>query len=303
MDPNNPYFKQVQLLVQVLPVVAKQACFALKGGTAINLFQRALPRLSVDIDLVFLPVADRFTSLKQIEVALLAIQAELRKQGFTVATSVMKESNTVIKLLVANATSRIKVEVNPVMRGTVHAPVLMRIHQVVEQQFGFAEILQVDFKDLYAGKLCAALDRQHPRDLFDVKTLIENEGIDAALKDTFLAYLVSHDRPIAELLAPNWKPIEEIFEKEFDGMAIEPVKIAELHQAREEMLARIKSLLTNDDKRLLQDLKQGNPDWTKFAYPHVQELPAVKWKLLNIARMNETARQQALERLAAALNN
>ena len=50
MDNNNIYYRQVQLLVQLLPLIAEEHCFALKGGTAINLFIRELPRLSVDID-------------------------------------------------------------------------------------------------------------------------------------------------------------------------------------------------------------------------------------------------------------
>ena len=49
VDINNPYFKRVQLLVRVLPHIADIGCFALKGGTAINLFLRDLPRLSVEI--------------------------------------------------------------------------------------------------------------------------------------------------------------------------------------------------------------------------------------------------------------
>lgn len=303
MDPNSPYFKQVQLLVQVLPIVAKQECFALKGGTAINLFLRALPRLSVDIDLVYLPIAGRDTSLEQIEKALLAIQAELETQGFTVTTSVLKESNTLIKLIVANAASQIKIEVNPVLRGTVHAPVVMRVHPAVEQQFGFAEIQLVDFNDLYAGKLCAALDRQHPRDLFDVKILLENEGIDEMLKNTFLVYLISHGRPLAELLAPNWQSLEAVFAKEFEGMTTVPISNDDLIQTREAMLARIKMLLTENDKAFLLGLKQGNPDWASFAYPQAQHMPAVRWKLHNLQQMNENTRQQAAERLAVALND
>lgn len=303
MDPNNPYFKQVQLLVQVLPIVAKQECFALKGGTAINLFQRALPRLSVDIDLVFLPIADYDTSLEQIEEALLAIQAELKNQGLSVTARVLPNKNTIIKLSVANGTSQIKIEVTPVLRGTVHAPTMQRVHQAVEQQFGFAEIHVVDFNDLYAGKLCAALDRQHPRDLFDVKMLLENEGISAGLKNTFLVYLLSHSRPMAELLAPNWQPIEAIFAKEFEGMTTVQVSIGELIHAREAMLVKIKSLLTESDKAFLLSAKSGAVDWASFYYPQVQHLPAVRWKLHNIEKMNEKARQQATDRLAAALNN
>ncbi len=50
---NNPFTEQVRLLVALLPRVAKQECFALKGGTAINMFLRDMPRLSVDIDLAY----------------------------------------------------------------------------------------------------------------------------------------------------------------------------------------------------------------------------------------------------------
>jgi predicted nucleotidyltransferase component of viral defense system len=70
MDRNNPYFKQAELLVRVLPNIARETCFALKGGTAINLFVRNLSRLSVDIDLVYLPIEDRKTSLTGIDCAL-----------------------------------------------------------------------------------------------------------------------------------------------------------------------------------------------------------------------------------------
>ena len=66
IDANNIYRKQVQLLVRVLPLVDTEKCFALKGGTAINLFYRALPRLSVDIDLLYIPMEERELELNQL---------------------------------------------------------------------------------------------------------------------------------------------------------------------------------------------------------------------------------------------
>ena len=74
MPVDERYRRQVALLVRVLPFVAEENCFALKGGTAINLFIRDLPRLSIDIDLAYLPVADREESLRDIETALCRIQ-------------------------------------------------------------------------------------------------------------------------------------------------------------------------------------------------------------------------------------
>ena len=59
------FFKQAELLLRVLPLIQTESVFALKGGTAINFFVRDLPRISVDIDLVYLPVNDRETALGQ----------------------------------------------------------------------------------------------------------------------------------------------------------------------------------------------------------------------------------------------
>jgi hypothetical protein len=56
LSADNPFYRQVVLLIELLPLVARERCFALKGGTAINLFVRDLPRLSVDIDLTYLPI-------------------------------------------------------------------------------------------------------------------------------------------------------------------------------------------------------------------------------------------------------
>ncbi len=64
MDSSSPFYKQVGLLVQLLPFVGQKRCFALKGGTAINLFVRDLSRLSVDIDLTYLPMAERNQALR-----------------------------------------------------------------------------------------------------------------------------------------------------------------------------------------------------------------------------------------------
>lgn len=70
MPFSDQYRRQVSLLVRMLPYVAMQDCFALKGGTAINLFYRDMPRLSVDIDLTYVPVESRAESLAAIDAAM-----------------------------------------------------------------------------------------------------------------------------------------------------------------------------------------------------------------------------------------
>ncbi len=85
------YKKQVALLLSVLPEVAKESCFALHGGTAINLFVRDMPRLSVDIDLTYIPIEDRVTTFANISIALEKIKTTIEATIPGVAVSHKKE--------------------------------------------------------------------------------------------------------------------------------------------------------------------------------------------------------------------
>jgi predicted nucleotidyltransferase component of viral defense system len=285
--------------MSVLPTVAKQTCFALKGGTAINLFVRDLPRLSVDIDLTYLEKGNRDESLSKIKQAMQSIQTDLQKQGFTVSES--QKNGVLTRILVSNKETQIKIETTPVMRETVHVPSMQTVTSSVEEQFGFAEINMLDFNDLYAGKLCAALDRQHPRDLYDVKLLLENEGISEELKNTFLVYLISSPRPMVELIKPNLKTLQEVYEKEFETMTSSHVPLEQLVETREQLISTLNNMLTDFDKRFLLDIKRGTVDWANFYYPHVEQLPAVAWKLINLDKMKPQARNSAHNKLEQAL--
>ena len=79
MAPRDAYRAQVELLIRCLPAVASAPDFAIKGGTAINLFLRNMPRLSVDIDLTYLPISDRDTALAGIRSQLARIADALRR--------------------------------------------------------------------------------------------------------------------------------------------------------------------------------------------------------------------------------
>ncbi len=297
LNPNNPYFRQVQLLVRVLPTVAEHPVFALKGGTAINLFVRDLPRLSVDIDLAYEPVKPRAESLADIHLNLDQIAQKLTKQGLSIQKNQQQETT---RLTVSNGQAQIKIETSPVLRGTVHPTRQMTVTPKVESLFGYVETTVLSFEDLYAGKLCAALDRQHPRDLYDVRALLTHEGISEGLKDTFLVYLISHHRPIHELLNPNFKDITDIYGSEFINMTKESVAIEALVSTRERMVHQLQTQLNEKDKRFLLSIKSMQPDWSLFAYPQVAELPAVKWKLHNLSQMNAKEHNKSylkLERL------
>ncbi len=189
MAISETYRQQVQLLIQILPFVSEEECFALKGGTAINLFVRNLPRLSVDIDLTYLPIKDRNEALAEIEQALKRIAQRIleRLPNTNVQMNSSPNDGTITKMQVQRGRTYIKVEVTPVLRGCVYDPEVREVSLRVEDEFGFAEIKVVSFADLYAGKLVAALDRQHPRDLYDVRDLLANEGVDDDLRQAFLS--------------------------------------------------------------------------------------------------------------------
>jgi predicted nucleotidyltransferase component of viral defense system len=227
------YKKQVALLNRVFPFVTEEACFALKGGTAINLFVRDLPRLSVDIDLTYLPVAPRPQSLADINAAMKRISARIKASIPNAQITEAVTENTVVKLMVRSQGAQIKIEVTPVLRGCVFEPSLTSVQPTVEEEFGFAEARVVSFADLYAGKIVAALDRQHPRDFFDVRDLLANKGSTDDLRQAFIVYLLSHNRPMSEVLAPNLKDIESAYKHGFEGMPREPASLAELIAARQ----------------------------------------------------------------------
>lgn len=303
MTPSNLFSDQVRLLVTLLPHVARQRCFALKGGTALNLFIRDMPRLSVDIDLAYLPVQDRETSLTSIHHALKAIAGDITRTvpGANVSGSALSGTSTWCKLVVAQDEVRVKIEVTPVLRGSVYPSTVRELMPRAQAEFGYAEMQILSFEDLYAGKFCAALDRQHPRDLFDVRLLLSNEGISGCLKDAFLVYLLSHNRPMAELLAPTRKDIKATYESEFSGMTIDQIALELLEAAREQLITTILQMLTEEDRRFLLAVKRGDAAWNTFAIPEAQHLPAVRWKLHNLSLMETGKRQKALRSLERVL--
>lgn len=281
------YTSQVRLLLRVLPLVAQEVVFALKGGTAINLFERDLPRLSVDIDLTYLPFDDRQTALNTITAALKRLKARIEAIMRDLKVTLVTQSDgTEAKLHCQSQTAQIKIEVNTVMRGHIFPLRLMSCTTKVQDTFqAFAEINVVSQGELYGGKICAALDRQHPRDLFDVKLLLENEGITDQIKSGMLAALISHPRPISEVLFPPFRDQRAVFEAQFDGMALLPFNYEDYEATRLRLKAAIDAVLTPRDREFLVSFKSGQPDWLLLGNPNLPLMPAIQWKLLNIQKL------------------
>ncbi len=279
------YASQVRLIFRLLPTIAKEKVFALKGGTAINLFYRDLPRLSVDIDLTYLPIADRATSLSGIDKAMDRICDVAGSIPGVKATRIAGGSGNETRVLASAGNIMVKIETSPVMRGVVFPCDTRRVTRSVEAEFGFAEALVVSFEDVYGGKIHAALDRQHPRDLFDIKLLYENEGLTTDLFNAFLVYVASSSRPLHELLNPNQLDITDMYEKELEGMPMKPVTLEELYKARDSLIEDVQSRLSGNVAGFLRSLQAGEPNFDLIGLPSAADLPAVKWKVLNLKKL------------------
>ena len=298
----NAYAQQLALLMDVLPHVTAESEFALKGGTAINVLYRNLPRLSVDIDLVWLPLGHRDAALVGIAKSLGRIgQAVHATLGCEVRARTNREG-VPTGLAIVRRKVPIKIDVTPVMRGSVFEPELRHLQPAAADRFGFLEVRTLGFADLFAGKLVAALDRQHPRDLFDVMHLMANEGITVDLWSAFLVYLVATSRPAAEMIDPKRVPLQQTFVEEFAGMTEDGIDLPTLERVREAMIAALQSRIDDNVAEFLLSVEREAPQWDRLGLPtHVAQLPGVRWKLTNLGKRDPEKRVADLRTLVQTL--
>ncbi|WP_417480244.1 nucleotidyl transferase AbiEii/AbiGii toxin family protein [Maricaulis maris] len=281
------YQDQVRLLLSVLPEVAKEDCFALHGGTAINLFVRDMPRLSVDIDLTYVPIQDRQTSFAEIRAAL----ERIKGRGEGVLSGVRIEPrDDILKLLISHGGAKIKLEVNQIGRGVLSPPVSMPLCDAAQEMFdAFCAVPMVSLGQLFGGKICAALDRQHPRDMFDVRYLLDNEGFSDDIREGFVLMLASSNRPFHEVLFPNLIDQRDAMANQFDGMTVEEFSYDDFEATRDELIGVVQNGLTDTDKAFLLSLKGAQPDWSIYDF---QRFPAVQFKLQNLEKLKEANPQK-----------
>lgn len=213
-----------------------------------------------------------------------------------------KRDGRIIKLVVSAGGSSIKIEPNEVLRGTTAPPVSMTLVKEAEDLFEMSVSFPiVPLPDLYGGKICAALDRQHPRDLFDVKVLLEKEGLTDDVRKGFIVFLCCHDRPMHELIKPNLKDLTAVYQSEFKGMTSDNVPLDSLYKARTDLIHEIHKALTEDERRFLVSLKSGNPEWKLLNVNGVESLSGIQWKLQNIQKMNADKRREQIAKLEKVL--
>lgn len=279
------YLKQATLVVRCIPAIAAEDCFAIKGGTAINLFELNLPRLSVDIDLTFVRIIDRQTSIREINAALRRIAERLQHERIDVA---IRGSDVSRKLYCSDADTLIKIEPNFILRGNIYPVRQLSICDAISALTQMDASMNVLSRaELYGGKFCAALDRQHPRDLFDVAQFYKSSAITDEIKSGFLALALGHNRPLHELLNPTLQGHEDIFNQQFAGMTDTPFSYQEHQDTFARLHEELLNSLADDDKQHLLDFVSLNGRPEDFGIPHLAELPAIIWKRKNLEALRQ----------------
>lgn len=247
-----------------------------------------------------MPLDTREIALKNIDDGLANIKKNIEKARSDLRVQIQGKKLSIN----AKGIAPVKIEPNTILRGTLYPIVCKDLASKAEDEFKLSvlDVPILSLADLYGGKIVAALDRQHPRDLFDVKMLFEHDGLTNEIRKAFLVYLISHDRPMHEILSPNLQNIDIIFEREFLGMTSAPIALDALIKTRESLIEQIHSTLTQDEKEFLMSFKRGKPNWLLLGVTGVEKLPAVQWKLKNIKTMTSERKALMLENLENALN-
>jgi len=283
------YVDTVRLMIEVVPEVFASGRFAMKGGTALNFFVQDMPRLSVDIDVVFIAhQTPREAALAEIATELSAIQNRLTGRGIKAEIASSKVGDET-KIFAQRDRIEVKVEINHVFRGTLLPVEVRPLTKAASDLFTTAlSAPTLSVSELYGSKLVAAMDRQHPRDLFDVHGMFSRFGLTPEIVECFVGYIAGHNRPVHEVLSSRDVDLEGPFENEFAGMEREPVSLQALMDARVRLRHELLGSLSADHKRFLLGLVAGDPPWDAMQCRHLAGLPAIQWKLQNLARLKKS---------------
>lgn len=283
------YVATVRLLLDIAPTVFRSELFAMKGGTALNLFVQDMPRLSVDIDVVFVDHGpDREAALAVIRDELRGVQQALQARKLEVKLPGNAQGDEV-RMTVIGAGVQVKVEVNYVFRGTVMPVQAHPLAPSAQDMFTTEVTLPVlATPELYGSKLVAAMDRQHPRDIFDVMHMLQRFGWTPEVVDCFVAYLAGHNRPVHEVLFGPAKSLEPAFTNEFVGMTRDEVSLQTLAETQAQLRHELPRQLTARHREFLLSLVRAEPDWSLMPFDQLKALPAIRWKLHNLEKLRKS---------------
>ena len=226
--------------------------------------------------------------MKTISDGLNQIRSKLTQSGLGADVSASGKGDE-IKLFIRRGLIQVKVEVNHVFRGTILPVEIRKLNPEAERIFTTQlAVPMLATAELYGSKLVAAMDRQHPRDIFDVVGLYETMGLTAEIVECFVCYLAGHNRPVHEVLFSNDNDLAASFENEFQGMTREPITLSKLEKMRQQIQRELPLKLTANQRRFLTGVVSGEPDWQSMRCPHLEKMPALQWKLQNLLKLRKT---------------
>ena len=270
---NQAYVDTVRLLIAVAPIVLQSTRLRDEGGTALNLFVHDMPRLSVDIDVAFVdPLPDRNTALELIAADLKAARTAIARLGYRVnLPSTAKDQE--VKLLIENDVAQVKVEVNYVFRDTLLPVQHKSLVQSAQELFtANIQVPILQTVELYGSKLVAAMDRQHPRDIFDVLQMYSGFGLQPEVVSCFVAYLAGHNRPVHEVLFSPAKDIEALYHRHFVGMTRDPIGLDALRQTQVKLLRDLPRALVPEQREFLLSFVRMEPAWELMPFQDLRDL-------------------------------
>jgi hypothetical protein len=277
------YRQQVELLLRIVPTLEDVESFAIHGGTAINLYILDLPRYSVDVDLTYIPIKPREDSFADIHKNLTIIKEKVKTAVLDIV--ITEKPN---KIYCTRRGVMVKIEVSGTKRGLIEPTSIKPLCNAAQDEFETTNKARiVSLSQLYGGKITAALDRQHPRDLFDVKLMFDFITNFDQVKRGFLYGLLGGDRPIIESLQPNRVDHQETLVKQFAGMTKIPFSYNDYEETREKLIDFINSNLSLQDKEFLIAFEAGEELSRYTEYQEYLRFPSVRWKMQNIGKLKK----------------
>ena len=181
---------------------------------------------------------------------------------------------------------KVKIETNIIFRGTIlpitHVDLCKRAADLFTSS---VNIPLLHHDEIYAGKLLAALDRQHPRDLFDIHEFFNNEKLTESVADCFCVYLASHNRPMYEVLSGEDRCTEVDFNRTAKNMIFHDIAWEDIAGIRKELQKNILKNLTEKQREFLISVVKAKPMWDCLPFGDLSDLPAVKWKINNLKKL------------------
>jgi predicted nucleotidyltransferase component of viral defense system len=280
---NKIYKQQVELLLKIIPTITDIESFAIHGGTAINLYVLDLPRYSIDIDVTYTPIKPREESFAEIHNNLTIIKERVKS---IIPDVVVSEKPN--KIYCSQRGVMVKVEVSGTKRGLIEPYEIKSLCSKAQHIFETTNKAKiVSISQLYGGKITAAFDRQHPRDIFDIKLMFDFVTNFEQVKKGFFYCLLGGDRPILESLSPNRIDQRETLVKQFAGMTEMPFSYNDYEDTREKLIDFVNSNLTKQDKEFLIAFEAGKDLFDFADYQEYLQFPSVQWKLQNINKFKD----------------